>query len=454
MGAGTQLRRRLRRVPALIAAAVLSAVAMAGGPAADEARATEFGMSDGRSALFDAPHLHELAFTRVRLVLPWDAARRDGSWNEWLRRAELQGFPVLVAPTIDKPNRCDGGPCIAPSTAQYASALTELLDRYPGIEAVEAWNEPNHSSQPTAGNPALAAAYFNAAATVCTGRCTAVAGNLLDAASMPTYLGAYRAALQSKPAVWGIHDYYDATYFARGGLDQMLAVTDGPVWITEVGGLVSFQPPGASSGLPANESRAADSLRWMFTLAGRTPRLERMYLYGMWQEPFNAFDSALLRVDNSERESMAVARAYIGPRKAKLSGPEAPELPSTPEDSVGATTPSAHNQLPPPAKLGDVGRLRIEGKKIALRRGARRLTLRVVCVGVTACHGRVELRAPGWKHTRKVSVETGAGRTVRLHLPAKVVRALKPKTTKTAWVRVCDTGKSCRSGARIGLARR
>src|ERR1700712_137103 len=155
----------------------------------------EYGISDGRPALFDASQVTEVNFTRVRLVLPWNAAYQQGSWTTWLQRAGLPGYPVMIAPSIDTPHDCSTGTCTGPSPAAYRAALSALLDAYPQIDAVEGWNEPNHSLQPTRSNAAAAAGYFNVAAQLCVDRCTAVAGNFLDAPGFLTYLNAYKAGL-------------------------------------------------------------------------------------------------------------------------------------------------------------------------------------------------------------------------------------------------------------------
>ena len=103
---------------------------------------------------------------------------------------------------------------------------------------------------------------------------------------MATYLAAYKSALVTTPAVWGLHDYYDATYFQSSGVDALLRATTGPVWLTETGGIVSFTS-GASS-LPYDERRAADAVSWVYQLADRRPRIARVYLHQWQGDPANA----------------------------------------------------------------------------------------------------------------------------------------------------------------------
>lgn len=422
----------LRTVPVvrrlLLAACTLLATLAPTQPLAPTpAAAATVGISDGRAALFDAPQLRELDIRHVRLVLPWDAARSTGTWTTWLARATQQGWPILLAPTAHG---------AAPSTTDYEAALRELLARYPTIDAVAGWNEPNHSIQPTAGKPALAAAYYEAARRACEGRCTAVAGNLLDAPSMGSYLVAYRAALTSRPAVWGVHNYYDTTYFQRSGVDQMLAITDGPVWITETGGLVSFQPNGPGTGLLPDERRAADGLRWLFTIAASEPRIERLYLYGMWQEPWNAFDSALLRVDSSEREGMQVVRQAVGPRPAPQGTNDTP--------AAGAPTPTR----PPTSRaplIAETGTsipgarpvLRLIGKRITVDRTTRRATIQIRCL-LAACTGRLTVRAGSFRYARDLRMDPGTTRTLRVRLSRAGLGATH-RGARRASAKLCDT---------------
>lgn len=390
------------------------------------AHAVGVGLSDGRVAMFDSPQLRDVNFPYVRLVLPWDAATRSGSWDAWLDRAAADGYPVLLAPTASGS---------APSPTAYEAALRQLLDRYPNVDAVEGWNEPNHASQPTAGRPSLAAAYFEAARRACASRCTTVAGNLLDAPSMPTYLAAYRAALATEPAVWGVHDYYDSTYFQRDGVDAMLALTrSGPIWLTETGGMVSFAPNGPGTGLPPDEHRAADSLRWLFSLAAAEPRIARMYLYGLWQQPSNAFDSALLRVDNTERESMAVVRQQVPRRAAAASG-------ATPSGGGTAASGGPASTGTPSATLTPL--LRLVGKRIAVARTDRRAAITMRCA-ITDCRGRLTARVGRWTYARDVRLKAGTTKTIRVRLTRRAARALSTKATSTARARLCRAG-SCSS---------
>ncbi|MBO9533159.1 MAG: hypothetical protein J7513_09325 [Solirubrobacteraceae bacterium] len=427
--------RRLTAQLLLLLAALVAVPGTAG--------AAGIGMSDGRPVLFDSQYLRDFNFQYVRLVLPWDAGVRAGEWDTWLARASAQGWPVLIAPTGSGP---------APSVAAYEASLNALLSRYPAIDSIEGWNEPNHGGQPTAGSPALAAAYFEAARRACGSRCAAVAGNLLDADSMGDYLSAYRAALTTEPAVWGIHNYYDSTYFRDKGVKQMLAVAKGEVWFTETGGLVSFKPT-PTSGLPEDEHRAADGLRWLFSLTKTNPRVTRMYLYGMWQQPWNAFDSALLRVDNSEREGMAVVRAELGARQTSPEGATSGQAKDNGTLVVGKDEvlhgPPAGTPVYPTVALDGRSKsassavLRLVGKRVEMRRETRRVTVTVRCA-LADCSGRLTVRAGTWRYSRSVALKAGATRNVRVRLPRRAASSLAAHKTSRAGVSLCEAaGTAC-----------
>jgi hypothetical protein len=414
---------------ALAAATTTVALALGGASTPAPAQAATVGISDGRPALFDANALREVNFAHVRLVLPWDAARTNGTWTTWLDRASASGRPILIAPNVHG---------AAPTAAAYEAALRELLDRYPAIDAVEGWNEPNHAIQPTAGKPALAAAYFEAARRACASRCTAVAGNLLDAPSMASYLASYRAALTTRPAVWGVHNYYDTTYFQRSGIDQMLAITDGPIWLTETGGLVSFQPNGPGTGLLPDEHRAADGLRWLFTIAAEEPRIARIYLYGMWHEPWNAFDSALLRVDGTEREGMQVVRQYVGPRPTPTAPDPNDPAATTPTRGPSPTGPGA--LISETAATGLTPVLRLVGKRITVHRTTRRARITIRCV-LAACSGRLTVRAGAFTYARDLRMQPGTTRTVNVRLSRRAVAAIH-RARPSATAQLCGNGCS------------
>jgi hypothetical protein len=388
------------------------------------------GISDNGPEVLDAPAFRALNIDAVRLVVPWDAGTRPGRWVWSLARAEALGTDVLVAFDHADGDRCPGAPCVLPSVDRYEAAVSAFLGAYPSVRTITAWNEPNHSSQPTAHAPAAAAAYFDAARRVCPS-CTVVAGDLLDGAPMASYLVAYQSALDTTPAVWGLHDYYDATYFQSSGVDALLRATTGPVWLTETGGIVSFTS-GAGS-LPYDERRAADGVSWVYQLADRRPRIARMYFYQWQGDPGNAFDSGLVGYDGTPRPGYDVVRARVGLRAgagetvlAPLAGGEGALSPSAPHRPV---------MLAPP---GRTARLRTLRRLRLLSHG--RLELRARCVSFdpaeTRCRQRLVARVTG-RVVARVVVDVRAGRTF-----VRVVRL--PRWARRALARHVVQLQSCR----------
>jgi hypothetical protein len=170
-----------------------------------------------------------------------------------------------------------------------------------------------------------------------------------------------------------------------------------------------------------------------------------MYLYGLWQEPKNAFDSALLRANGEEREGMRVARAEIGPRPG-LPGP------STGGPAGGAATtspvaaaPSADGTAQPSVSATPV--LRIVGKRVTVDRRTRRANVTVRCV-LAACRGRFTIRSGSWKEGRDVRLAANTTKTIRVRLTPRGLRALaarsggtaKVKATKTRRAALCPAG--------------
>lgn len=126
------------------------------------------------------------------------------------------------------------------SLAEYQTRLEQLLNRFPAIRYLEAWNEPNDTAGLTA---ATAAAYANSAFTLCQSRgCTVIAGNFLDSQpNLLLYEQAYEQALYPASfSNWGIHPYAAVkTRSASTVLDFRSDLPHGGIgdriWFTEVG---------------------------------------------------------------------------------------------------------------------------------------------------------------------------------------------------------------------------
>ncbi|HYF25808.1 MAG TPA: hypothetical protein VD931_08735, partial [Baekduia sp.] len=195
-----------------------------------------------------------------------------------------------------------------PSVSQYKSKVRRLVRyfRALGVREFGTWNEANHASQPTAGAPARAADFFDVVRAACRA-CTVVAGDVLDQAGMERYLVRYRAALDSRPAVWGLHNYADTNRFRRGGLRALLRSVDGQVWLTETGGLYRF-----SRNFPPSQRRQAQAVAYTFRVARSSPRVKRVYLYNWTGAARGArFDAGLVGPDGRPRRAYEVLRRAL-----------------------------------------------------------------------------------------------------------------------------------------------
>lgn len=180
----------------------------------------------------------------ARYVVQWDVMSGAGYPEElanlrrWYDRAvELQLSPELA---LDNYNCSD---CSDPQgTAEYARELEALYRSFPGIKALEAWNEPNDSHYTSYVTPTVAAHFTNAAYSFCQAHgCTAIAGDLLDSeANMVEYEKAYELYLTPRdPGNWGIHPYHAVKYMTASTVISFREALPDPtadhVWFTEVG---------------------------------------------------------------------------------------------------------------------------------------------------------------------------------------------------------------------------
>jgi hypothetical protein len=125
------------------------------------------------------------------------------------------------------------------SVGEYREMMEALLDAYPAIRYVEAWDEPNNTPSLDAQT---AAGYTNVAYALCAMRgCTVIAGNLLDSdPNMVEYERAYERGLNPVEVDWGVHPYYavasrDPQTVLEFEANLPNAGAGESVWFTEVG---------------------------------------------------------------------------------------------------------------------------------------------------------------------------------------------------------------------------
>jgi hypothetical protein len=156
-----------------------------------------------------------------------------------------------------------------------------------------------------------------------------MAADLLDTANLFPYLRAFMRRAPGRPRLWGLHNYQDVNLHTSADTRQMLATVPGELWLSETGGIVRL---GDSAQFRYSESRAAQSTRWLFTLAdrydapGRGPRsrVTRVYVYKWFGEPPDArFDAGLTDMYGTPRAGFFVFRRFARARTAPRN-PDAP----------------------------------------------------------------------------------------------------------------------------------
>jgi hypothetical protein len=264
----------------------------------DEAPATAprklVGIGDQNAAFFDAPLFRRLEIEHARRVVPWDAMRIRSErtlMDDWLAGARRAGVEPLI--TFGASRR---DPDALPSVAAFRRAFQAFRRRYPQVKAYAPWNEANHRSQPTAGRPERAAAYYRVVRDGCRG-CAVLAADVLDQEGFTGYLRRFQRALGSRPRLWGLHNYSDTNRFRTSGTRDMLRAVDGEVWLTETGGIAQF-----GRSFPYDLERQARATAYTFRLLRLSPRIRRLYIYNWTGAPRDArFDAGLTNPDGSPR---------------------------------------------------------------------------------------------------------------------------------------------------------
>jgi hypothetical protein len=277
-------------------------------------------------------------FEQARYNTAWDVAlhagdapcgvdcERFGELTRWIAAAQGLGKRVLIS--FDHAPGCDHAApgCAPPTPAAYARAVQAFRARFPSVGEFTAWNEPNHhmrgidgvDSNP-AGDPALAAAYWNALDGACVvpsaagTTCTVAAGDFLDGTGtgVGTYARAYERALAATPRVWAVHPYTAVNGGNRAGLDAFMATTGAAsVWFTEVG---AYRCVAGTSYGDAGQDAAANRL--VGVMDDFAARVARTYYYQLRDTSGCVFDSGLLS-PTGDAPRPALATLLPAPRAA------------------------------------------------------------------------------------------------------------------------------------------
>jgi hypothetical protein len=245
----------------------------------------ETGIGDEQTEMFSDPNWQRLHTKITRYIAPYDAAVRSYSLDQaivWIHDAEAAHQQVLVAFY-----HSEYTPLKMPSVATYQRDVERFIKLFPHVHQYQPWDEANRGTiphalvSPTAGQ---AAEYYRALRSVCRG-CTVVGLDVLDSPVIaPTlrYIAEFKREIVHlhvpMPTLWGLHNYSDTNRHSSSRTRAVLAAVPGDIWLTETGGIVQFGgafPNVHGSGL----RRAAGAISYMFSLAGISSRIRRLYVY-------------------------------------------------------------------------------------------------------------------------------------------------------------------------------
>jgi hypothetical protein len=323
------------------------------------------GIGDEQASMFASPLYQQLGTRIARDIVPYDVVDRPAdlsTFELWDQAAQADGVQPLIAFYHSRVS-----PLRMPSVAGYRQEITKFIKLFPNIKSYQPWNEANRGTvtgQLKSPSASLSAQYYLALKGACRG-CQVVGLDVLDGSNIkPTIVyihqfeKALRAAHQSLPTIWGLHDYSDTNRFRSSGTKAVLKAVPGEVWLTETGGIVHF---GSSFTNVHGKGliRAAKALRYMFSLAASNRRIKRLYIF-QWTGsiPSVRFDAGLTEPDGAPRAGyLVVCQHLLGAHSSKCSPSSAPATP-TPSSSTpfGYGTPVALHFLPtiPGALTDDV----------------------------------------------------------------------------------------------------
>jgi hypothetical protein len=302
----------------LCAAIALSAISQASAksvtPRAHAAASYLTGIGDEQSEMFGNSLWQQLHTKIARYIAPYDAAVRPSSLAKakaWISAAEAQHQQVLLAFY-----HSEYTPTKLPSVALYQHDVQKFVKLFPHVKQYESWDESNRGNVPhsfSSPSAASAAKYYQALLRVCKG-CSVVGLDVLDQANIsPTlrYISEFKREVSHletvMPSIWGLHNYSDINRLQSSRTREIShAFGGGQVWLTETGGLVQFEPDFPDKH-GAGLTRAANVLKYMFSLAASQPQIKRLYIYD-WTGGVNStrFDAGLMNAHDQPRAGYVV----------------------------------------------------------------------------------------------------------------------------------------------------
>jgi hypothetical protein len=274
------------------------------------AKAPAVGIGDQHPEMFSDPAFRALGVQHSRYLLSWDwyrSPRTVAMTDWWMSAANSAGVSPLVAFTR---NWRPSGQRKLPPLGLYRKSFRMFRARYPQVHDFSAWNEANHTAQPTAKKPKAAARYFNAMRKACS-TCRIVAADVLDSPDMLTWVKKFKR-YAPKARIWGLHNYKDAND-RTNTTRKLLKAVRGKVWLTETGGILRLKPHPGSHGDGRRHSKAhqAGAVARVFKIARSNRRVERIYFYEWRKQPKNRWDSAFLDADGRLRPAYHALRRNL-----------------------------------------------------------------------------------------------------------------------------------------------
>ena len=265
------------------------------------------GVGDQSPSMFTDPHFRTLGVKDSRLVLAWDWYKHPNmiaSTDAWMVAARAAGVRPLVAFNVNWSTK--HGNRKPPSLFEYRKSFRLVRERYPWVRDFSAWNEANHTAQPTAKNPHLAARYFNAMRGDCRS-CTIVAADVLDTSDMIAWVKTFKKYARGA-RIWGIHNYKDAND-ATNTTRQLLRAVKGQVWLTETGGILRLKPAdGSRGGRKHTKAQQAKAVKRVYRIAKSSRRITRVYFYEWAKKKGNRWDSAFVETNGTLRPAYHALR--------------------------------------------------------------------------------------------------------------------------------------------------
>ena len=294
------------------AGAGVSAVSGAGAaiPAAKAAN-FQFGLADYEPATFSDPRVAELGVHVARDVIPWNVVavpRERAAVTAWLAAVKQAGItPLITFQHADGNDR-------APTQAQFLEDFLHFRALFGWVTEFCPWDEATHAGQPTARHPKLAAQYYNAIASHCSG-CIVTAPDTLDAdGNIELWIGKLLQSARPYPKIWPLNPYISVSTDNSHAIRRLLSYVHGQVWFSEVGGIVWWRFHGRL--IYHGEAYAVRSTKNIFKLASISPRITRIYYYH-WRSPGtpqgakkSTWDAGLIGSNGVARPALlAVAKA-------------------------------------------------------------------------------------------------------------------------------------------------